>query len=126
MLLRFQGTSYLWRSDSFDYGKSWTKPQKTELENPGNKPKLIKAGNRVILLNTFRRGSRYIDRTPLSVWVSDDGMKTWKTKITAVDFPAYLSYPDGIYDERDGKVKFAFELNRHDVYFVSCDIGKEE
>ena len=125
MLLRFQNTDYLWRSDSFDFGQTWSEPQKTNLENPGNKPKLIKAGERVVLLNTFKKGNRYIDRNPLSVWVSEDGMKTWSKKITAVDFPAWLSYPDGIYDERDGKVKFAFELNRHDVYFVTCDIDGE-
>jgi len=120
MLLRFQGTDYLWRSDSFDFGKSWTNPQKTDLENPGNKPKLIKNGNRIILLNTFSKGSRYIDRNPLSVWVSYDGMKTWKTKIVAVDFPAYLSYPDGIVE--GNIVRFAFELNRHDVYYVETEI----
>ena len=122
MLLRFQATDYLWRADSYDYGKTWSELEKTEFENPGNKPKLIKAGNKVILLNTFNKGVRYIDRSPLSVWVSYDGMKTWAKKIVAVDFPAWLSYPDGVFDQSDNKVKFAFEFNRHDVYYVSCDI----
>lgn len=125
MLLRFQGTDYLWRSDSFDYGETWTEARKTDIENPGNKPKLIKAEERVILLNTFHKGNRFIDRSPLGVWISDDGMQTWGKKITTVVFPAWLSYPDGIFDERDGKVKFGFELNRHDIYFVEVNLRTE-
>lgn len=122
MLLRFQYTNYLWRSDSYDFGKSWTQPCKTDLKNPGNKPKLIQNGNRIILLNTFNEGYRYIDRNPLSVWVSNDGMNTWDKKITVADFPGYLSYPDGVCvgDE----VLFAFEFNRHDIYFVRVRIDE--
>ncbi len=120
MLLRFQGTGHLWRSDSYDFGVTWSKIVCTELENPGNKPKLIKSGNRIVLLNTFRQGMRYNDRNPLSVWVSYDGMNSWGKKIVAVDFPGWLSYPDGIC--HSGEVLFAFEFNRHDVYFVRAKL----
>lgn len=123
MLLRVQNTGFLWRSDSFDGGLTWSSPYKTDIPNPGNKPKLLKAGNAVILLNTPNSGNKFIDRSPLSVWVSYDNMRTWSYKKDVVDYVGWLSYPDGIV-LGDNKVMFAFELNRHDIYFVEHTIEK--
>lgn len=124
MLLRINGAGYLFRTDSFDGGMSWKKPYRTEIPNPNNKPKLIPLGNGdVALLNTPNPKTGFKYRTPLEVWISSDGLRTWRYRKRVSDFPGWLSYPDG-FATRDGKeILFAFELNRHDVYFVRCDIS---
>lgn len=127
MLLRFTGTGYLWRSDSFDGGMTWTEAYKTDIPNPGNKPKLIKGKNgEIILLNTPNNATTVdlINRNPLSVWISYDNLKTFEYKKDLIDFKAYLSYPDGIISDDGERVLFAFELNRHDVYFVEHEIKR--
>lgn len=118
MLLRIRG-GYLYRSRSVDGGLTWSDPEKTEIPNPGNKPKLIQDGKRIILLNTPSSGYGYQYRTPLAVWVSEDDMQTWK-KYVVTDFAGWLSYPDGIAE--GNIVRFAFELNRHDVYYAEAEI----
>ncbi|HEY8390329.1 MAG TPA: sialidase family protein [Clostridia bacterium] len=42
MLLRMDGAGCLYRSNSYDGGKSWSEPEKTDIPNPGNKVKLLK------------------------------------------------------------------------------------
>lgn len=124
MLFRINGAGYLFRSDSFDGGMSWTKPYKTDIPNPNNKPKLIPLpGGAVALLNTPNAGVGFRYRTPLEVWISDDGMKSWGYRKRVLDFPGWLSYPDGFVTQDGREICFSFELNRHDVYFVRCDIS---
>lgn len=118
MLLRVRG-GYLYQSRSYDGGLSWSVPEKTNIPNPGNKPKLIQDGKRIILLNTPSAGYGYQYRTPLVVWVSTDDMQTWK-EYPVTDFAGWLSYPDGIVE--GNTVRFAFELNRHDVYYAEAEI----
>ena len=124
MLLRINGTGYLYKSVSSDDGMTWSEPIITDIPNPGNKPKLIKTNDgRIILLNTPNNKPGMINRNPLEVWVSNDDMNTWTKKIRVLDFPSsYLSYPDGFYDEESNTVKFAFELNRHDIYYVEVEL----
>lgn len=125
MLIRADGQGALYRSESADGGETWSAFERTDIPNPNNKPKLLNLPDgRIALIHTpdGRIGFKY--RHPLSVWVSEDGLKTFAYKKDIVDFPGWLSYPDGIYDETDGRIKFAFELNRHDVYFVDCGLEK--
>lgn len=121
MLLRFDARGYLYRSISKDGGDTWSEPVPTDIPNPANKPKLIKLGNRIALLNTPKSTGGYINRQPLSLWISDDDMLTWSYKKDLVTFPGWLSYPDGV-AVADNRIQFAFEFNRHDVYFVDVTI----
>lgn len=120
MLYRVEGSGRLWKTQSFDFGESWEKPQITPIPNPGNKAQLLRgAKGEVILLNTpnDKPGFYLRRRFPLEAWISYDGMQSWQKRIRISDFPGAYSYPDGFLDE-DGHLKFAFEFNRHDVYFV--------
>ena len=45
-------------------------------------------------------------------------MESWAYKKDVVDYVGWLSYPDGIVSDDGKKISFAFELNRHDIYFV--------
>lgn len=118
MLLRVNKTGYLFQSISSDLGMTWSAIEKTKLKNPGNKAKLIQIDPKTIaLINTFNDGFTYNDRFPLSIWISDDDMNTWYYKKDLITFPGWLSYPDGQAVSKN-KIQFAFEFNRHDIYFV--------
>lgn len=121
MLLRVDHAGYLYRSDSKDNGNTWSKPYITNIKNPNNKPKLIKMNDgRIALLNTFNSGDGFEYRTPLEIWISSDDMKTWEVKKTLLDFPAWISYPDGFIE--DNKVYVSIEFNRHDIYFIKEEL----
>lgn len=124
MLYRVDRADWLWRADSFDFGETWGKPYQTDIPNPNNKPQLIQGnGGEMLLLNTpNNRPDFYLKRRfPLEVWVSTDGLKTWNKKIRVSDFPGAYSYPNGFVDD-DGRLKLAFEFNRHDVYFADVEL----
>lgn len=123
MLLRVDGTGRLFKAVSCDGGKTWGKLEKTEIKNPGNKPKLIRLSNgKIALINTFNEKLGWEGRQPLSVWISDDDMNTWKYKRDIVKFDGRLSYPDGVLSPDGKHILFSFDFNRHDIYFVNHEI----
>ena len=124
MLFRVDRSGFLWRSDSFDGGNAWSRPFVSDIPNPSNKPQLLKTEDgRVVLLNTPRGGYGLEARFPLEIWISEDGMRTWKKKIRLSDFPGAYSYANGFIE---GNVLYlAFEFNRHDVYFARVDLDED-
>lgn len=121
MLLRVNGSGILYRSDSKD-GEHWSEPYPTDIPNPGNKPKLIGLeGGGVALVHTPNGTPGMKNRNPLEIWISDDDMKTWRYKKRVLDFPGWLSYPDGFAEGE--RIVFSFEVNRHDIYLADCDIS---
>ena len=63
---------------------------------------------------------KYVDRYPLQLWISDDGMQSWSEKITLTNFPGSYSYTDGIYEE--GHIRFVIEHNRHTILFFDVEL----
>lgn len=121
MLLRVNGAGVLYRSDSAD-GVNWSEAYPTDIPNPGNKPKLIRMqGGAVALINTPNPNLGMSNRNPLEIWISDDDMRTWRYKKRVLDFPGWLSYPDGFAD--GDHIIFSFEVNRHDIYLADCDVS---
>lgn len=121
MLLRVCGSGKLWESYSCDGGETWSEAMPTQIPNPGNKPKLISIpGGRIALIHTPSAGRGLLARTPLAIWISDDGMKTWTYREVVSDFPGSFCYPDGFY--RDGHLLFTIEFNRHDILFIDHGI----
>jgi hypothetical protein len=121
MLLRVCGTGYLWRSESANGGKTWSEAVRTDIPNPSNKPKLISLDDgRIALIHTPNPKVGFENRNPLSVWVSDDDLQTFRAKLDVTDFPGCYCYPDGIYE--NGSVLFTIEYNRHDILFVEQEV----
>ncbi len=121
MLLRVNGAGVLYRSDSED-GLTWSAMYPTDIPNPNNKPKLIRMeGGAIALINTPNPVPGMKNRNPLEIWISDDDMRTWRYKKRVLDFPGWLSYPDGFAEGK--RILFSFEVNRHDVYFADCDVS---
>lgn len=126
MLLRYCGTGFLWKSVSEDYGRTWTKAEKTDIPSPGNKSKMIMLDRgRIALIHTPNPNATPTsinNRFPLEVWISEDGGETWQTKLNVGAAPGNCSYPDGIWDEENHRLLFAYEFNRKDIYFVDMEI----
>ena len=122
MLMRKNGTGRLWSTRSSDGGKSWSETVMTDIPNPSNKPKLIKAGNLIALINTpnEKLAKKKKTRNPLAIWISDDDMKSWKYKKVLSDFPGAYCYADGIYE--DGHIRFTIEHNRHTILFFDVEL----
>ncbi len=121
MLLRVCGTGCLWRSESADAGASWSPAVRTDIPNPGNKPKLIVLpGGAVALIHTPNPTPGFRNRSPLSVWVSHDGLLSFDQRVIVTDFPGAFCYPDGFYE--DGRLLFTIEHNRHDILFISQEL----
>ncbi|WP_165067879.1 exo-alpha-sialidase [Paludisphaera rhizosphaerae] len=113
MLVREGKDGWLWRSDSADGGESWSPIRRSDIPNPSSKCRPLRARDgRIFLLNNpvgtdGKGGGR---RSPLSLWISRDDMKTWETKVDLVADPSSnLNYPDGYIDEEAGEIHFAWE-----------------
>ena len=128
MLIRYDHSGVIYRSDSEDRGRSWGPSAPTDIPNGGSKFRLFRLRDgRILLLNNpnpdIGRYNRLVDaRTPLALWVSDDDMRTWAYRRVLTDFPGWLAYPDGFVDEDEGTVHFVFDYNRHDIILWSAAI----
>jgi len=119
MLLRVDGSGCLWRSESRDLGRTWTEAVKTDIPNPGNKPKLIPMPDgRIALIHTPNPVPGFGNRYPLSLWISDDDLASFGDKRVVTDSPGNYCYPDGFFE--DGHILFTIEINRHEILFVDC------
>ncbi|MHB1484429.1 MAG: exo-alpha-sialidase [Saccharofermentanales bacterium] len=138
MLTRVDGSGTLYRADSYDGGRTWNNGDNgiktddvarmypTDIPNPGSKFRIfnLKDGRIALVHNpALARENCMAGRNPLSIWISDDDMKTWPVKRDLVTFPGQLSYPDGFADEDEGYIHFAFDYNRHDAIYVGAAIN---
>lgn len=121
MLMRRDGSGWLWYVESSDGGKSWSDTVKTDIPNPSNKPKLIGLEDgKIALLHT--PNGNLGQRFPLSLWISSDNMRTWEFKTALTDFPGQYSYCGGFYE--NGHIMFTVEHNRHTVLFFDVELQK--
>jgi predicted neuraminidase len=111
----------LFQAESCDGGRTWPEfAVKSQIPNPGSKATLYPlGGNAVALLHNPNAAHR----SPLALWVSFDGLKTWPYRRVLVpqscDGPkGWLNYPDGFVSGDRQFLHFAFDDNRHRaVYF---------
>ena len=121
MLLRVDGSGVLWRSESPDNGRTWTEAKRTDIPNPGNKPKLIPLPDgRIALIHTPHPSPGYQNRYPLALWISHDNLLTFADKRVVTEFPGNYCYPDGIFE--NGHILFTIEINRHEILFFDCEV----
>ena len=111
----------LYYAESLDGGRTWPDfARRTAIPNPGSKATLHSlGGDHVALLHN--PNPRH--RSPLALWVSFDGMRSWPYQRVLVsqsdDGPAgRLNYPDGFVSKDRTRLHFAYDDNRHrGVYF---------
>jgi predicted neuraminidase len=116
MLMR-SSSGNICRSDSEDYGKTWS--EVTEIELPNNNSGIDIAhieGEKIALIYN-PVAENWGDRFPISIAVSEDNGKTWplKFEIEKGEGDDELSYPAMFYE--DGHLVACYTWNRETVAF---------
>lgn len=109
----------LYHAESHDGGLTWPEHAgKTNIPNPGSKATLYPlGGDNVALLHNPNPQAR----SPLALWVSFDGMKTWPyQRILRGDLAGRFNYPDGFVSADKKWLHFAFDHNRDKAILVSA------
>ena len=118
MLVRGDMSNRLWRADSEDGGRTWSELEITDTPNPGSQTRIVNLPDgRVVLFHNpnekdYDDTTRYAFhgyRTPLEMWVSDDGLESWCTKKTLVPAPTVAMYPDAFHDPTNNKIYLVWE-----------------
>jgi hypothetical protein len=119
----------LFVAESTDGGRTWPEfARKSSIPNPGSKATLYSLGGDVVAL---LHNPNPKHRSPLALWVSWDGMKTWPYQRVlvpeSVDGPkGRLNYPDGFVSEDRRWLNFAFDDNRHRALFVRAKLPQQK
>ncbi len=129
MIIRADGLGgVLYYAESPDGGRTWpAAAQKTAIPNPGSKATLYPLGGDAVAL-LHNPNPRH--RSPLALWVSFDGMKTWPYRRVLVpessDGPkGRLNYPDGFVSRDREYLHFAYDDNRHRAVYYGAKLPKQ-
>lgn len=124
MIIRADGLGgVLYYAESKDGGRTWPGfAVKTDIPNPGSKATLHPLGGDAVAL---LHNPNPKHRSPLALWVSFDGMKTWPYQRVLVpescDGPkGRLNYPDGFVSKDKRWLHFAFDDNRHRAVYIGA------
>lgn len=115
----------LYYAESKDGGKTWPEfAQKTDIPNPGSKATLYPLGGDAVAL---LHNPNPKHRSPLALWISFDGMKTWPYQRVLVpessDGPkGRINYPDGFVSADKKWLHFAYDDNRHRAVHYSAKL----
>lgn len=111
------------RSDSKDYGKTWSSVYKTSLPNPNSGIDVVKLTDGTLVLAYNPTGKDWGSRGKLSLAVSQDNGKTWPKKVDLEDgnireefsYPAIINFGDTI--------AVTYTSNRKKIAFWMADKG---
>jgi predicted neuraminidase len=103
MMLR-SSSGFICRSDSKDFGKTWSQVYKTSLPNPNSGIDLTKLDDGTLILAYNRDGKNWGARMPISLAVSNDNGATWPMTVdieTGVEgdefsYPSIIHFGDSI------------------------------
>lgn len=115
----------LYYAESKDGGKTWPEfAAKTDIPNPGSKATLYPLGGDTVAI---LHNPNPKHRSPLSLWISFDGMKTWPYQRVlvpeSVDGPkGKINYPDGFVSKDRQWLHFAYDDNRHRAVHYSAKL----
>ena len=116
MLLR-SSAGNICRSDSKDYGKTWSPVYKTDLPNNNSGIDVTQISGDTIALIYNPVSKNWGDRYPITIAVSTDNGKTWPMKVNIEDGKGEdeLSYPDILYE--NGYIVCCYTWNRKTIAF---------
>jgi len=113
----------LYYAESTDGGRTWPEfARKTDIPNPGSKATLYGLGGDTVAL---LHNPNPKHRSPLALWISYDGMKSWPYRRVLVpessDGPqGWLNYPDGFVSADRRYLHFAYDDSRHRAVYYGA------
>lgn len=113
----------LYYAESKDGGLTWPEfAEKTDIPNPGSKATLYPLGGDTVAM---LHNPNPKHRSPLALWISFDGLKTWPYRRVLVpessDGPkGRLNYPDGFVSADKRWLHFAYDDNRHRAVYYGA------
>ena len=121
MYIRSEGLGVLWKSESFDYGRSWSAAEPSDIPNSGTKFVLFKHQDKIILINNSDSNGR----RNLDLWVSRDACRTWDLKLPLARVPEDMPYPDSE-DEQFAELPWicyphGFMDTESELLYLACD-----
>ncbi len=122
IIMVMRGLRYLFVSESYDYGRTWSPARESVIPCANTKPLLLKVQNTVLLINNFVPRAAFEARTHLEVWVSHDAMRSWSKKLPLMPPEEKWFYPHAFADEETQTVYIACEnMKRHELLKFSFD-----
>lgn len=115
----------LYAAESKDGGLTWPDlAVKTDIPNPGSKATLFSLGGDAVAL-VHNPNPKH--RSPLALWISFDGMKTWPYRRTlvaeSVDGPkGNLNYPEGFVSKDRQWLDIVYDNNRHQACLIAAKL----
>lgn len=95
-------------SDSFDFGRTWTEPILSDIDNPGSKISVFTYKDKLCLIANFDPK----ERTHLQLRTSKDGGNTFYRTVSIDDDSAFFCYPHVILCEENKTLYIAYENYR--------------
>ena len=108
---------YMWQSESYDNGRTWSEPGRTPIRNPSSAIEVLKLvnGNVVLAFNDSREM-----RSPLCLALSLDDGRTWSSKRVLEDAPGRFSYP-ALAQSADGRIHVTYTFRRTHIKHVEVN-----
>lgn len=108
---------WLWRSESADYGRTWSELQLTGVPNPNSGADMVRLrSGRVALVNNHAARAR----TPLSLYLSEDNAWTFPMRKDLETGPGEYSYP-AIIQDTQGLIQITYTYLRRTIKHVTTN-----
>lgn len=122
MLLR-SSAERIARSDSKDFGKTWTPVELTDLPNNNSGIDIAPIQGETIALAYNPVGKNWGPRHPMKLAISQDNGLTWSTELTLEKGKEgdEFSYPSMVYEE--GYLVLCYTWNRQNIRFVKIKLN---
>lgn len=119
MLLRSSG-GFVYRADSADAGRTWSKAYPTGMPNNNSGIDLVRMRDGTLALVCNPVGEDWGARSPVSLFLSRDDGKNWEKALDLMTGEGEYSYPAVI--EADGKLHITFTWQRKSVMYCEAEL----
>ncbi len=111
---------YAYRSDSCDFGRSWSEPYITTVPNNNSGLDLARLDNGSLALVSNPIARHFGPRTPLTLSISENNGNTFDKILTLEDTEGEYSYPAIIADKN--RLYITYTYQRKNIAFVIVDL----
>lgn len=113
-------SGYIYRTDSADMGRTWTKAYPTSMPNNNSGIDLAHLDDGTLALVCNPVGDNWGARSPISLFLSRDNGETWVKEMDLETGEGEFSYPAVIYE--DGVLHITFTYKRKSVMYCAVEV----